>query len=421
MKKTIRVSVCCLASILIGYLLLVIVYTIPTARIFEHVKPYKGYITKMVSPHLIDSYQISKLDTYAESIMLQEALISANETNQSASKAALSNYYYQNAPSPRDSIIKIIDGEELEKVSYGRYWHGYLVTLKSFLFFLTYPQIQWVNMFVQLFLLMLACVQMGKRKMDVYLFPTAVVFFWIQAPYLSLNLQFSTILFVLLAQLNVILFVEDGRKTNSFYDFFFLFSGIIVAYLDFLTYPLVTLGVPLVFWLVFHRNTGVWTAIKTLVRFSVYWVLGYAVMWSGKWVLDYFLNSREIVEDVLFQIQTRLGVTGGLTAISPALVFSTVLNRPTKTLPAIICAGVCFYLGWLAVRTGFTFTLKRLSACPPYLFVALYPFIWMSVMKNHCLEHNYFVYRILAVTWFALITMFTVFLKDPGDKESCTL
>ena len=416
MKKTVQVSVCCLSSILIGYLLLMIVYAIPSARIFDHVKPYKGYITKMVSPHLIDSYQISKLDTYAESIMLQEALISAKDMNLPVSKAALANYYYQNDPSPRDTITKIIDGELLEQVAYGRYWHGYLVTLKTFLYFLNYPQIQWVNMFVQLFLLMLACVQFGKRKMEIYLFPVAVAFFWIQAPYLSLNLQFSTILFVLLVQVNFILAFDDGRKKNNFYDFFFLFSGIIVSFLDFLTYPLVTLGIPLVLWLVIHRNPDVWNTIKTIVRFSIYWVLGYAVMWAGKWVLDYLFNSHAIIDDVVFQIRTRLGVTNGLTAISPVLVFNTVLKRPTKTLPAIICAGAAFYVVYLAVKTGYKFTFKKLSACLPYLFVALYPFIWMSVMKNHCLEHNYFVYRILAVSWFALITMITVFLKDFEEK-----
>ena len=412
MKKTIQVSICCLASILVGYLLLIIVYLFPSGRIFDHVKPYKGYIEKLVSPHLIDSYQISKLDTYAESIMLQEAIISAEDAGLPASKAALMNYYYQNDPTPRDSITKIINGGDLPKVGYGRYWHGYLVTLKSLLCFLTYPQIQWVNMFTQLFLLMLIGVQLGKRRMEIYLFPAAVIFFWIQAPYLSLNLQFSTILFVLLFQLNIILALDKGSKTVNFYDFFFLFSGIAVAYLDFLTYPVVTLGIPLVFWLIIHKDQNVWDTVKTVVRFSVFWVLGYSVMWAGKWCLDYLINSHEIVDDVIFQIQTRLGVTEGLTAISPVLVFRTVLGRPTKTLPMIIYAGIAVYLVYPWFTTGFVITRNRSASCIPYVLVATYPFIWMSVMKNHCLEHNYFVYRILAVSWFALISMIGVFLKD---------
>ena len=417
MKKTVQVSFCCLASILLGYMLLTIVYMFPSARIFDHIKPYKGYIEKLVSPHLIDSYQISKLDTYAESIMLQEAIISAEAAELPAYKAALANYYYQNDPTPRDSITKMINGGELEKIGYGRYWHGYLVTLKTLLCFLTYPQIQWCNMFVQLFLLMLICVQLGKRGSEVFLFPFAVVFFWIQAPYLSLNLQFSTVLFVLLFQLNIILALDKGNKTNKFYDFFFLFSGIVVAYLDFLTYPVVTLGIPLVLWLMIHKPENVWNSIKTLIRFSVFWVIGYTVMWAGKWVLDYLFNSHEIIDDVIFQIRTRLGVTNGLTAISPLLVFRTVLSRPTKTLPIFICAGIAVYIVYIMVKNGFVFSKSRFTACIPYLFVALYPFIWMSVMKNHCLEHNYFVYRILAVSWFSLISMITVFQKNNGNNR----
>lgn len=417
MKKTIQVLLCLLASILGGYLLLIIVYMLPSSRIFDHIKPYKGYIEKLVSPHLIDSYQISKLDTYAESIMLQEAMISAENAELPAYKAALVNYYYQNDPTPRDSITKIINGEKLEKVGYGRYWHGYLVTLKTLLCFLTYPQIQWVNMFVQLFLLMLVCIQLGKRRMELFLFPFVVVFFWIQAPYLSLNLQFSTILFVLLFQLNFILAVDKGSKTNNFFDFFFLFSGIAVAFLDFLTYPVVTLGIPLVVWLIIHKPENAWNAIKTIIRFSFFWVLGYSVMWFGKWVLDYMINSHEIIDDVILQVQTRLGVTNGLTAISPVLVFRTVMGRPTKTLPMIIYAGVAVYIVYFFVRSGFSFSKNRFTACIPYLFVSLYPFIWMSILKNHCLEHNYFVYRILSVSWFALISMLTVFQKNSKNHS----
>lgn len=417
MKKTIQVCVCCLVSILLGYLALTIVYMLPSGPIFDHIKPYKGYIEKLVSPHLIDSYQISKLDTYAESIMLQEAMISAKEAEMPAYKAALANYYYQNDPSPRDSITKIINGEKLDKVGYGRYWHGYLVTLKTLLCFLTYPQIQWVNMFVQLFLLMLICIRLGKRGLELYLFPFAVVFFWIQAPYLSLNLQFSTILYVLLFQLNIILGLDKGNKTNCFYDFYFLFSGIVVAYLDFLTYPVVTLGIPLVLWLIIHKPVGVWNSLKTPIRFSAFWLIGYTVMWTGKWVLNYLFNSHEIIDDVIIQIRTRLGVTNGVTAISPIIVFQTVLGRPTRTLPMIICAGAALYIVTIMVKNGFVFSKTRFASCIPYLFVALYPFIWMSVMKNHCLEHNYFVYRILAVTWFSLISIIAVFQKNSENNR----
>ena len=134
MKKVFQISICCLASILIGFFLTTLVYMIPSGRIFEHVKPYKGYIDKLVSPHLIDAYQISKLDTYAESIMLEEAIISAEDSGLPPAKAALTNYYYQNDPSPRHSITKIITGGSLDKVEYNRYWHGYLVTLKPLLF-----------------------------------------------------------------------------------------------------------------------------------------------------------------------------------------------------------------------------------------------------------------------------------------------
>lgn len=229
----------CLISILAGFLLMTLVYLIPSGPIFEHVRSYRGNIRNLVAPILIDSYQVSKLDTHSESFMLSEAAISGKEVGLPAYKAALMNHFYSNDEEPRDALMMVLTKKVVPQYeSYSRYWHGYLLTLKPLLYVFNFQQIQWMNMFVLILLTLLLCWQFSKKGLDLYIFPLAVILFWMQAPLIILNLQFTTILFILLIQLNLMLLFEDSLEKGDRWYVFFLFSGIIAVFFDFLTYPL---------------------------------------------------------------------------------------------------------------------------------------------------------------------------------------
>ena len=64
----------------------------------------------------------------------------------------------------------------------------------------------------------------------------------------------------------------------------FLVTGICTSYFDFLTYPIVTLGLPLCVWLLLipYHNKCIWQ----LVENAVFWAIGYLGMWAEKWILS---------------------------------------------------------------------------------------------------------------------------------------
>ena len=67
-----------------------------------------------------------------------------------------------------------------------------------------------------------------------------------------LSLQFSTTLLVALAAMAVLLWKPQRRKTPMAEDVFFLLTGMATSYFDFLTYPVASLGMPLIVWLLLH-------------------------------------------------------------------------------------------------------------------------------------------------------------------------
>ena len=65
----------------------------------------------------------------------------------------------------------------------------------------------------------------------------------------------------------------------------FLCIGGVTSYLDLLTYPLVALGAPLILFLSFRGTATMRSSMRYILTLSSFWVIGYAGMWAGKWVL----------------------------------------------------------------------------------------------------------------------------------------
>ena len=61
-------------------------------------------------------------------------------------------------------------------------------------------------------------------------------------------------------------------------DVFFLLTGMATSYFDFLTYPVASLGMPLIVWLLLHRDETGGALAGRMVRCGLCWALGYAGM-----------------------------------------------------------------------------------------------------------------------------------------------
>ena len=88
-------------------------------------------------------------------------------------------------------------------------------------------------------------------------------------------------------------------------DVFFLLTGMATSYFDFLTYPVASLGMPLIVGLLLHRDETARTRLGRMVRGGLCWALGYAGMWAGKWALALLYGSEGFWSTLVGSLEVR--------------------------------------------------------------------------------------------------------------------
>ena len=146
--KTLAISLAILiGSALIGMLLMLAVYLLPTGVMCEHVSEsvlmevWEGDYYRWVPK---DGTSIS--DGYTDALMINTAI---HEVEGSAVYDSLMNpaTWYEGLISGCESVQKYVAGdtEGSYNKNYARYWHGYLILLKPLLLIFNYYRIRWIN------------------------------------------------------------------------------------------------------------------------------------------------------------------------------------------------------------------------------------------------------------------------------------
>lgn len=187
----------------------------------------------------------------------------------------------------------------------------------------------------------------------------------------------------------------------------FLLAGMATSYFDFLTYPFVSLGLPLIVFLSYLDCEKLTRKFFYIILCSAQWCIGYVGMWAGKWILGSILvpeggSLTVAISSILYR---------GSNMSSDDQTVLTVFNVTLENLyvylrwPVMILIGTTFiYLIWKIIKNK-NFVKNRLLLVTPYLLICTYPFIWYMIAKNHSYEHSFMAYRELAIATFAGLCM----------------
>ena len=121
--------------------------------------------------------------------------------------------------------------------------------LKPFFCFFSFADFRIFNQAVELILILVVVVLMQKKNLG-SMIPgyIAMIVLWNPGT-MGVSLQYAPCFYVSIGA-SLIILQRDGLTKDFRQDLFlFLFCGILTAYLDFLTYPIATLGLPLSFWI----------------------------------------------------------------------------------------------------------------------------------------------------------------------------
>jgi len=295
-------------------------------------------------------------------------------------------------------------------VQYLRYWHGPAAILRFLHLFLNIRQVYILLSGLMTLLIVVLLIILFRN----HLLPEAVVFlislFMVSIWIVPLCLEYVWMFLVMVVA--AIAGVKMSLKGRYQYcGIMFLLTGIIAAYLDFLTTETITLLIPLLLILRIRRRQKTTTKSDWIITLKscFAWLIGYVGMWIMKWVIASIVLKQNVMPYVTHHIDERIGGDVGLTLpeylwqavsrnVSRLFVFDYGLAGAIMLVVLIILFVVIpVWKNWVSVKT-------QINKSRVMLFVSLglVPYVRYLVLHNHSYGHYCFTYRAQAASVMAL-------------------
>lgn len=392
-----------LISILVGVLLLVAVFNLPTEKIYNNVSTSVATFNKEGTYPVLTSWCTSQLDNYSDALMFEAAIYNGNEST--LNKAMMVYHVYYPNKNQAEALIAYYSGDQAYTyMSYARYWHGYLLLIKPLLTFMTYSTIRVLNLVVQTLLSFLLLFILWKKNMVGYIIPYVLTLLLLMPLATAFSLQFSAVFYLTTIGSIVLLLNNENWVSSNRFLFFFLMLGILTSYFDFLTYPLVTFGVPMTFYLCLSKETSLIRNIGDIIKYLWAWGFGYVGMWAGKWLVGSLLTGQNLIADAITQMSVRTSMSNA--DISTFSYYDVIYNNiesfsKNPTIYAVF--------GFLIVLMIIVLIRRRFIPFLKYFIIfgiiAMLPFIWYVGASNHSYIHHFFTHKELVITAFAAMCM----------------
>ena len=220
----------------------------------------------------------------------------------------------------------------------------------------------------------------------------------------------------LTAMISSIIIAFKKGNIKNIYPMFFVIGGI-TCFVDFLTTPIITLGLPLIiYFLCIQKQTrlDIVKIIKIIATASINWLIGYALIWFTKWALVDAIYGRDLIETSIGQIFFRADIS--------KCTFIATVNRNLE--PIIMNITVITFVTFIITiirliknRNQIGTTKEIIQNILPYAIIMLMPFVWYFVVRRHSYEHRLlFAYRNLLLL-LAGIPLIALKITEKSDKQ----
>jgi hypothetical protein len=386
---------------------IVLVHLIPQSWIKSNViKSVQTIQSEGLYPNLLN-FKLFQLDNFTDAVM---HTIAMTGDHKKPVLSAMSNFYYrsENFLDIAVDADKVAKGQldNLSKVSYGRYWQGYLVFLKPLLIIFDYSQIRILYYLLFVFLIgTISYLTFKNTKKRVVLFSFLITLVLFNVFIIPLSLQFSTVFIIAFIGIIIIL-LKPFKYANetSYLPLFFVIGGC-TSFFDFLTVPLVTLGLPLLFLVENYDYEKKWKEkLLMVIKISIVWGIGYSFIWASKWLLGSVLTDVNIFNDAINSSAKRTSndYRGMEMTISNITKFIWE-NIEARGLQVYVYISAIAMALLLFVYTRSVKSKEVLLNNIYLLLVAMMVPLWFLVLRNHSIQHGWFTWRAASVSIFALI------------------
>lgn len=255
-------------------------------NIFIKVQAFFGMLLGLLAVYTLlmfltftyDSEEMEKAAVYAGNIVEEEGEYPMLLYKEGG--AVLDNF------TDRLMVSKVIKDNEstslynaMDVSGYARYWHGYLVWLRPLSLFMNLAQIRKLITVLN-YVMVLAGILLLNRRLGLKAsLPYALIWILTYSTVTSGCLQYFSCNFMIEVGVLVTALFYKG-KNRLFNNLFFILTGSLINFFDFLTYPIATLAVPLSIMVlvdVFENNKKLSDIYKGIIADCFAWGTGYAV------------------------------------------------------------------------------------------------------------------------------------------------
>jgi len=294
-------------------------------------------------------------------------------------------------------LLAFLNGNVTTAVNYTRYYHGFLTIFRPLLLFFDISGIRMLLFFVFLFVLAyfsyLVKKKFNLKTMIAFLYSFLVFGYF----YVSYSLQQALVFLVMMISSILLLRKIEKYDRSKLYMHLFI-TGAFANYFDFLTTPVLTLTIPLLLYVLYHKQKELTTnsdsnifitnpkeTFKFIVLSGIFWSLGWALTWISKWLLFSVFYERTGILSTFGQIQHRS--YGNL-----ELVFNCLPYSLTILFTSLFMYFILFLIFLILFKNvSFKrFKIKNLKSDFQILFIALIPLAWQVVLFNHSIFTCYF-------------------------------
>lgn len=402
------------AGVVAGTLLLVLVFLLPVRWARGHAEESLYQMAEiMEDPEGSEGRKaiVRIKENFTDFLMVQNALEKVE--GRSALEHAMNIFHHDlqdettwlTEESLKAFLRRGTDGMYLK--NYSKYWHGYLVYLKPLLMCMSWEHVEIFLVCVQIALLIATVALAFFRRAGWLGLGVVCAFLFMKPMRMWFSLAMSVCCMITLVGILVLLAFRQKIRRKKWHEEVFLLIGMATAYLDFLTYPVVTLGLPLCVWLVQDmEEESLWTKkLKKAFWVCACWVAGYVGMWGMKWVTAEVLCRTGTLRDAVWSVIFRTSPLDGYGSFFSGIerTYGAVLQQYDSVWYgmgfAAIAASALVSAVWCFVKarnTGWGATVACLAV------TALFPFGWLVLTQNHTAIHCVFTFRIMGVTVMAL-------------------
>ncbi|MCR5213263.1 MAG: hypothetical protein K6E10_02535 [Eubacterium sp.] len=389
-----------------------------------------------VYPQIFEGLESSRLDRYADSILLGIAW--QYDPDKPFLSTMQSLYFVNPKENVNANLAEAVSKDAPANVNYYRYWHGSILIVRPLLLILSLKGIYILNCILLVLLLALLIVILVKKHMYFPVVGLILGLILTSAWYVPFCLEY-TWTFLLMTIFSLITIWAVSHKKENIYGCLFLGFGMITSFFDFLTTETLTLTLPLLLFVRLEADNVEFInayerhkqqkamdkkSLVTAFRLSITWLIGYAASWATKWLLTSIALGKNILPYISGNISNRLGGEEWVDLPLGQFLIGALSRNISCLLPldfgkvGIIIGFVIFiiYLYFVYVYGKKPGNRSRFLI---YCLVSIIPFLRFLLLHNHSYLHCFFTFRAQLATILGLVLIAEELgLRLPWGKES---